>query len=175
MKLRDFFDLALQGHVGLLQILNVLVLHLVHVDDLENLRVVGENKSVTVIGSTTSHWLQSIKEWMLLSRIVFLHSSFLLVWESNICWVWGSSCWFCFKQRWKVLILSLLLQRITCRFSWWTWVRLRTLIVHLDRHPNFFLVRLSLLFSFHTSLSSIFFALNSLSHHFTHQVLQLEV
>ena len=75
MKLRDFFDLALQSHVSLLQILNVLMLHFVHIDDFENLRVVRKNKAVVI----SRHGFQSIEERMLLSRIVFLHSALRLI------------------------------------------------------------------------------------------------
>lgn len=41
LQLRNLLDLAFQCHVGLLQVLDVLMLHLVHVDHLQNLRVVG--------------------------------------------------------------------------------------------------------------------------------------
>lgn len=44
LDFRNLLDLALQGHVRLLQILDVLMLHLVHVDALQNLGVVSQNK-----------------------------------------------------------------------------------------------------------------------------------
>ena len=39
LQLRNFFDFAFQRHVGLLQILNVLMLHLVHIDRFQNLQI----------------------------------------------------------------------------------------------------------------------------------------
>lgn len=42
-QLRDLLDLALERHVGFLQILNVLVLHLVHVDRFQNLQVLSQD------------------------------------------------------------------------------------------------------------------------------------
>jgi hypothetical protein len=44
LDLRDLLNLALQGHVRLLQVLDVLVLHLVHVDTLQDLRIVSQNE-----------------------------------------------------------------------------------------------------------------------------------
>lgn len=44
LDFRDLLNLALQGHVRLLQVLDVLVLHLVHVDTLQDLRIVSQNE-----------------------------------------------------------------------------------------------------------------------------------
>jgi hypothetical protein len=40
----NFFDLALESHVRFLQILDVLVLHLVHVDVLQNFGIISQDK-----------------------------------------------------------------------------------------------------------------------------------
>jgi hypothetical protein len=49
LDLRYLLDLALEGHVGLLQVLDVLVLHFVDVDALQDLRIVTQHKVLPTV------------------------------------------------------------------------------------------------------------------------------
>ena len=61
LQLSDFLDLAFKSHIRLLQVLDVLVLHLVHVDHLQDLSVVSKCHSVS--GSNFVH--QRLRPWQM--------------------------------------------------------------------------------------------------------------
>lgn len=52
LQLRYLLDLAFQSHIGFLKVLDVLMLHLVHVDRFQNLQILSQYMiSMTIVGS----------------------------------------------------------------------------------------------------------------------------